>query len=349
MYSCSECGTEFEVKPDFCDCGNDVFIEIEQKIEIKEEKNTATEPKKKKTFEEQYPVLNKFIQSLDPISVIIFVACILLSIASLVFIKPTQKVISNTNTTNTQQKEIPDVESFWDDTPPKPEIKEVKTPVIVQTKQEQKQETKVEPKVATSTSQPVQKTQNQKPKQSVFNKISKTAQQNSKNTKQTTNTKTQSVNTKSTQPTTQKQPTTSTKNTAASQKVQQQQQQPVAQNQTAQKIQQPTIKPINTNQTINAQEFKNYKNNLRSTIFSKINLLNVYGDGHCEVVFSINPNGKLTNRSFSIQSSNETLNDEVYNAIMATPTYNPPPAAYQGQKLHFSVTLTNGRYSVSLY
>ena len=26
MFRCKECGTEFDVKPDYCDCGNDTFV-----------------------------------------------------------------------------------------------------------------------------------------------------------------------------------------------------------------------------------------------------------------------------------------------------------------------------------
>ena len=28
MFRCRECQTEYEVKPDYCDCGNDTFDEI---------------------------------------------------------------------------------------------------------------------------------------------------------------------------------------------------------------------------------------------------------------------------------------------------------------------------------
>ena len=28
MFKCSECGQEFEIKPDYCDCGNDIFEEV---------------------------------------------------------------------------------------------------------------------------------------------------------------------------------------------------------------------------------------------------------------------------------------------------------------------------------
>ena len=34
MYKCKECGTEYETKPDYCDCGNDTFYYIEEKQPI---------------------------------------------------------------------------------------------------------------------------------------------------------------------------------------------------------------------------------------------------------------------------------------------------------------------------
>ena len=30
MYKCSDCGAEYKVKPDYCDCGNNSFIEIKE-------------------------------------------------------------------------------------------------------------------------------------------------------------------------------------------------------------------------------------------------------------------------------------------------------------------------------
>ena len=34
MYKCNECGAEYKIKPEYCDCGNDEFTEIvsEKKI-----------------------------------------------------------------------------------------------------------------------------------------------------------------------------------------------------------------------------------------------------------------------------------------------------------------------------
>lgn len=33
MYKCSECGAEYETKPKYCDCGNDIFYEIGKEID----------------------------------------------------------------------------------------------------------------------------------------------------------------------------------------------------------------------------------------------------------------------------------------------------------------------------
>ena len=40
MFRCKECGSEFDIKPDYCDCGNDTFEEIVEKAEpVIEEKS----------------------------------------------------------------------------------------------------------------------------------------------------------------------------------------------------------------------------------------------------------------------------------------------------------------------
>ena len=44
MFRCKECGTEFDVKPDYCDCGNDTFDEIVEQVETPQE---VTLPKEK--------------------------------------------------------------------------------------------------------------------------------------------------------------------------------------------------------------------------------------------------------------------------------------------------------------
>ena len=346
MFKCKDCGCEYKEKPDFCDCGNDTFDEIPepQPQNFEYDKNTEIIPKKKKTFKEQYPMLSSFMGTLDPISVIIFVLCIALSIGSFFVIKPKE----NTETPQEQAavknepRTVPDINTFWDDTPPKKEIA-VATPesdkdkgLIAQVVDmiPKKEENKTPVAVTTTPKK-------EQPKPAV-------------KTTPKTNTKTQTqTGTKKTTPAKQNtQPKTQPK----------QQTQPVAQTTPAQtKVNNPpsqttpTTPPVVTTpqQTTvvpvkNEQEWKSYKDGLKRTLFAKMNMLNVYGDGSCVVDFKVDSNGKLTGRSFSKQSDNNTLNDEVYKAIISTPTYKVPPSGYAGQTLHFSVKITNGKFSVTL-
>ena len=87
---------------------------------------------------------------------------------------------------------------------------------------------------------------------------------------------------------------------------------------------------------------------MRNAIGRKINFANVVGDGSCSITFTINSSGKLTNRKFSQQSSNITLNDAVYNAMLATSSYNPPPEGYKNETLTFYVKIYNGNFEITL-
>ena len=99
---------------------------------------------------------------------------------------------------------------------------------------------------------------------------------------------------------------------------------------------------------INKQELISYKANLRNTIARKIDFTKVIGDGSCTVSFKIDLTGKLIKRSFTKQSSNNTLNDAVYNAVMATPSFNPPPDAYNNEILNLNIKFYNGNFEISL-
>ena len=91
-----------------------------------------------------------------------------------------------------------------------------------------------------------------------------------------------------------------------------------------------------------------YKIGLRNKIAQKINFANVIGDGTCVVSFNIASNGALQNRKFQQQSDNFTLNDVVYNAVMQTPAYNPPPTGYRNETMRLTVKMINGNFEVSL-
>ena len=51
MFKCTECGTEYEIKPDYCDCGNDTFEEIKpaavEPAPVKIEKKPEPKPQPK--------------------------------------------------------------------------------------------------------------------------------------------------------------------------------------------------------------------------------------------------------------------------------------------------------------
>ena len=79
MFKCKECGAEYDIKPDYCECGNDIFELVDN-------------------FDEEIEEFDKFekreileIPKIDFISPIIFTICIILSIVICVFIENPQK------------------------------------------------------------------------------------------------------------------------------------------------------------------------------------------------------------------------------------------------------------------
>ena len=343
MYKCCDCGCEYKVKPDFCDCGNDTFEEIATVVIDSEEEIVPTK-KRKKTFSEQYPSLNGFMKTLDPISVIIFILCIILSICSIIFIKPKESGTEQTQKEEQKiERKVADINTFWNDAPPKPEQKIAnQTPITAENLVNQI--INIIPKTETPKPQTTNKTI-----QKTKTTVQKPAQTKSATTKPKTQTNKPSTNV------TAKPKTTTTQN---------QQQikptntiQPQSQNQTPQITQpqqqiqkiQPQINTISPQQA--EQELKTFKRGLQSAYASRIkgNLLQVYGDGNCILDFKVDSTGKITNRSFSKQSTNNTLNDAVYNSVMSMPSYKTPPSSYKGQTLHLSVSITNGMAQISVY
>ena len=337
MFKCSECGAEYKQKPDFCDCGNDVFEEIVAVEQSAKEYDKELAPKHKKSFEEQYPELSSFMETLDPISVVIFGLCIFLSVLSLIFIKPKEQNIAESPKPKASiERKVADINSFWNDTPPKPEV-------IVRNQ---------EPTIASQITDMISKMSEPKPVQQTVKPKLQQTQKPVVQQKPQTSTKPAAQQPKKAQTTTVKPTQTQTvkkqQTTTAKPSIQQPQQQtpqPVVQKTVPQ---QPTVNTA-VIQAQAAQELKSFKNGLRNTLFRKINFTKVYGDGSCIVDFRVDSTGRLTNKSFSKQSNNNTLNDEVYQAIMSTPVYKAPPNSYSGQILHFSVKFQGGQYEVSLY
>ncbi len=377
MYRCKECGAEFEEKPDYCDCGNDEFDEvgIEEKLEqqaLKIDNNKSDnvdnvgqalpdknleqhKPKpassmrfsntetilKKQTFSERYPEFLRFKKSLDPVSLIIFCVCIVLSFYVVLFawnpkdldiVEETKQEINITDN-------IPTIDKFWNNTlpvvnqeQPKPQPKHEETNIVKQiinipeTKKVVSQAVKpvTKPKVAVV---PLKKATTQK----TVLKPSVTAV----NTQTNTNAQVQAK----------KQADELAKQKAEAERKQAEAEQ-LKKLQAEQAKKQAEAKAKQAQ--INKQELISYKANLRNTIARKIDFTKVIGDGSCTVSFKIDLTGKLIKRSFTKQSSNNTLNDAVYNAVMATPSFNPPPDAYNNEILNLNIKFYNGNFEISL-
>ena len=222
MYKCSECGTEYEVKPEYCDCGNDVFEEIippkpqiqepkqEQKIVIKQPapKVEAEQPKPKNSKSLQTPKpaydysgLKNFF---DPVSTVVFL-CLIAAAMYVTWIGYDPEFYAKKAELAKAPKEeikvsIPDIDTFWDNTPvartaqmPKPEPvqNEQKLVQLVEQvfKPQPKQQTVVQPqkvqtKPQTTTKQTTPKTQTTKPVTS----STQSAKSNAQTTKTTTQT-----------------------------------------------------------------------------------------------------------------------------------------------------------------
>ncbi len=86
MFKCTICKKEFETKPDFCDCGNDEFISIEDKKPA-----TAAAPDNTQAKQADITQAKKAEPSFikkdkgELVSIGIFLLCIILSVLFIVF------------------------------------------------------------------------------------------------------------------------------------------------------------------------------------------------------------------------------------------------------------------------
>lgn len=108
MFRCTDCQKIYEQKPDYCDCGNNVFDELLSAVKVEKIKT-------KKSFKEQYPQVDRLMNSLDVLSVSVFLVCIILSILSLIFIQPSKEISENKPIINQSKtiNSIPDIDKLW--------------------------------------------------------------------------------------------------------------------------------------------------------------------------------------------------------------------------------------------
>ena len=316
MFKCKDCGSEYKEKPDYCDCGNDTFDEIKDETIGTIDKTEETKTQQQKESDNIKPKSKKNEKPIktDKISLLIFVVCLILSIIILFFPVNTPVNTDNIKENNEQNIiSIPSVNSIWDNS-----IPVVQKTELPKTEPVSSEETVVKknPKVNENTDN--KKDLNTTPAKSETPKITKV--------KLTKNTTVKPKQTDSSVP--KKQNEQITKQT----------QKPTT-----------TVKPTsNTNNTQNEISLNSYKIGLRNKIGSHIDFASVAGDGACAVTFKIDVNGKLINRKFVQQSENTSLNDAVYNAMLAVPNYKTPPSTYKDNTLKLSVKFISGNFEVSL-
>ena len=326
MFRCKECQAEYEIKPEYCDCGNDTFDEITPKIEIKPEPQKTVLQNKPNNIQKTMKSDKVFF---EPISTIIFSICIVLSFIIVFFIGNPEEKTQTTIKTNTskQSTNIPNINKIWNNALPKAE--EQRTVVVPKEK----------PIIPQKTTQTIQNKKTENISKTITKAKTVAKQQTIPSKQQATSSKQQI------QPTTKTTPKAVPAKQNTQQTVQPQQQTKTTTNPV---INQPQPTQNVQTRVVNQQELANYKINLRNKIAHKINFANVIGDGTCIISFTISNSGILQNRKFKKQSNNFTLNDVVYNAIMQTPSYNPPPSGYQNEVLSLTVKMYNGNYEVSL-
>jgi len=120
MYRCTECNTEYEEKPDYCECGNDTFIELQDETA---EKVYYKQPVKKKVVKKLSPeeAAELAEEELDKKKALITIGISLLICFIILFLPPhrakkMQRTVSTAD--NPVNTKVIDVKSYWDSTLP---------------------------------------------------------------------------------------------------------------------------------------------------------------------------------------------------------------------------------------
>ncbi len=121
MYRCTECYTEYETCPEFCDCGNDAFEEIieeaEEYYEEEEPVRPAPKPKRRLTSEEKEEIAKEKLEkkkSLIALGVTLFL-CIVVLIMPPHKKAKMEKVKQQAAVSNVK---LPTVDAYWNNALP---------------------------------------------------------------------------------------------------------------------------------------------------------------------------------------------------------------------------------------
>jgi outer membrane biosynthesis protein TonB len=343
MYKCTECGAEFENKPDYCDCGNDEFVlTVEEKpevkiapeaVKIKEKPMENIQSKNGSVYYNNVIAREPYKLPVAPYAIIVFVLCIIFSLLVLFVWKPVKETAETVSEIieKVENKSIPSIDKLWKNPTPQPIQTE---PAQTVQKQEPVKKVAVVPLVK----KPVQQ-KNVTVNKPVVKQQSKPAATTNK-TQQKPAANTQSVN-KAQEDAKKAQEEAAKKAAAEAAKK--------AQEAKAKAEAEALAAAERARKNAQAkQELHSYKINLRNAIGQKIDFTRVIGDGDCAVTFKVDSSGRLVNRAFAKQSSNITLNNAVYNAVMAVPSFNPPPSLYNNETLRLTIKFNNGNFAITL-
>lgn len=162
-FKCTDCGCEYDEKPEYCDCGNNTFEQIEVVKEVP--KKPVPQPKPQPTKQ-----INQVKKDFDYIGWGVFFTCIILSILSVMFLgngilekaknqqQAPKTVLQPTNN-------IPKIDSLWKTSTvtqqpvqPTETIKQVEQPQPLKIFAPKKETTKTQPAVTQKKVTPTKKT-----------------------------------------------------------------------------------------------------------------------------------------------------------------------------------------------
>lgn len=322
IYKCQNCGLEYNQRIDYCDCGNNKFISIDEEINDTNSVFSYTESfPEPQNYEmcNEYKVKNEFFIKKTMIVISLIILFTVLLSTFVLF-----KAISYKSQNSTQEtpveisiENIPPIDSYWED------LFMDKAGNSVNKNSET---------IAKNENKPVQNSQIH------FNetKINKNMQNNEI-------TKVKIIN----------EPQNTTENTNS---VVGKREESIIQNEVKMNldkkddINQKSIIIQNSNpeeDNTNSVELEDFKVSLRQNLFNNLPILNIKGSGIALISFSISQDGKLINRNFVKMSGNRSLDDAVYYMLMKTPYVQIPPKSYKGAEFVMKLYFEQGRYEFS--
>lgn len=129
MYRCTECKTVYQECPDYCDCGNDTFEEIDDKPQKQaqeyydddEEVEIPPPPKKKKRKMTPEEAAEYYEEQVEKKKSLIAAGVFLVLIILAIFVFPPHvkhKMDAVKEKVSKENIQIPSIETYWDDTVP---------------------------------------------------------------------------------------------------------------------------------------------------------------------------------------------------------------------------------------